>query len=95
MIYIIIITTFLYGRGIKKQRDAQSRGGRLTRAERARLEALQSFGGSGLGEIMDASKKRIARTLEVKSKEEESEDPNKDLLQQQQDKENCINQITA
>lgn len=45
---------------------------------------------------MDASKKRIARTLEVKSKEGESEDPNKeDLLQQQQDKENFINQITA
>ena len=45
---------------------------------------------------MDASKKRIARTLEVKPKEEESEDPNKeDLLQQQQDKENFINQITA
>ena len=45
---------------------------------------------------MDTSKKRIARTLEVKSKEEENDDANKeDLLQQQQDKENFINQITA
>ena len=86
-------------RGVKKQHDAHPRTNRLTRAERARLEALQSFGGSGLGEVMDGSKKRIARTLEVKSKEDnqtESNDANKDgILQQQQDKENLVNQITT
>ena len=50
---------------------------------------------------MDGSKKRIARTLEVKSKEDdqtESNDTNKNddvLQQQQQDKENLVNQITT
>ena len=48
---------------------------------------------------MDGSKKRIARTLEVKSKEDnqtESNDANNDeILQQQQDKENLVNQITT
>jgi hypothetical protein len=64
------------------------------------MEALKSFGGSGLGEVLDGSKKRIARTLEVKSKEEaqsETSDASKDdlLQQQQQDKENFVNQITT
>ena len=45
---------------------------------------------------MDRSKKRIARTLEVKSKEDDQTENNKDeILQQQQDKENLVNQITA
>ena len=85
---------------MKKQRGART--SRLTRAERARLEALQSFGGSGLGEVMDGSKKRIARTLEVKKSKEDEQNKGNDssskdeaLQQQQQDKENLINQITA
>lgn len=82
---------------MKKHRDGRTN--RLTRAERARLEALQSFGGTGFGEVMDGSKKRIARTLEVKSKEDgqtESNDCNEDeVLQQQQDKENLVNQMTT
>ena len=48
---------------------------------------------------MDGSKKRIARTLEAKSKEDdqtESNDTNEDeILQQQQDKENLVNQIAT
>ena len=89
--------SFLVSRGVKKQPAAHPRTGRLTRAERARLEALRSFGGSGLGEVMDGSKKRIARTLEVKSKkDDQSESDDKDdVLQQQQDKENLVNQITT
>ena len=37
---------------------------RLTRVEQARLEALQSFGGGGLQDVMTESKRRIARTLQ-------------------------------
>ena len=37
---------------------------RLTRVEQARLEALQSFGGGGLQDVMTGAKRRIARTLE-------------------------------
>ena len=86
--------------GLKKQPDPQRPTNRLTRAERAQLEALKSFGGSGLGEVMDGSKRRIARSLEVKSKQDdqsENSDTNKDdeVLQQQSDKENLVNQITT
>ena len=48
--------------------------------ERARLEALQSFGGHGLHDVMTTSKKIVSRTLEakrafckLKEKEEEEE----------------------
>ncbi len=37
---------------------------RLTKVERARLEALQSFGGDGLQDVMTTAKRKIARTLE-------------------------------
>lgn len=56
-------------------------GRRLTRLERARLEALQSFGGHGLHDVMTTSKKIVSRTLEakrafckLKEKEEEEEE---------------------
>jgi len=45
--------------------------------ELAKLEALQSFGGGGLSEVMSESKRRVARTLEAKEKrgkEEEQEE---------------------
>ena len=47
---------------------------RLTKVEQARLEALQSFGGSSLVSVMDGATKRVARTLEsAKPKREEEE----------------------
>lgn len=46
---------------------------RLTRVERARLEALQSFGGSGFSDVMGGSKRRVARTLEEKKAEKEGD----------------------
>lgn len=65
---------------------------RLTKVERARLEALQSFGGDGLQDVMTSAKRRIARTLEEKvkeadnseeictDKENESEDAQQDIV---------------
>ena len=41
----------------------------------ARLEALQSFGGGGLSDVMSESKRRVARTLEAKEKEGKGEEP--------------------
>ena len=46
---------------------------RLTRVERARIEALQSFNGSSFNDTMDGSKRKVARTLEAKSKDEDTE----------------------
>ena len=55
--------------------DTQSdTGKRLTRVEWARLEALQTFGGSGFDVILSESKRKIARTLEVRGKEDEGTD---------------------
>ena len=48
--------------------------------ELAKLEALQSFGGGGLSEVMSESKRRVARTLEAKEKrgkEEQEEEEDK------------------
>ena len=42
-------------------------GRRLTRVERARLEALQAFGGGGLQDVMASSKRKIANNLKEKS----------------------------
>ena len=39
----------------------------------ARLEAMQSFGGGGLGDVLSGAKRRIARTLEAKTKGEQGE----------------------
>ena len=43
---------------------------RLTRVERAKLEALHSFGGSGFSDVMGGAKRRVARTLEKKLESE-------------------------
>ena len=45
----------------------------LTRVEKARLEAMQSFGGGGLGDVLSGAKRRVARTLEAKAKGEQGE----------------------
>lgn len=42
--------------------------------ELAKLEALQSFGGGGLSEVMSESKRRVARTLEAKEKRGKEEE---------------------
>ena len=73
---------------------------RLSRVEKARLEALQSFGGNGLGDVMTEAKTRVARTLEVKRKEPDHDEPGPDSskggeLLQEIDKENLINQVTT
>ena len=39
---------------------------RLTRVERARLEAFQSFGGSGLDDVLQTSKKIVSTKLKGK-----------------------------
>ena len=48
---------------------------RLTRVEKARLEALQSFGGSGLDDVMIGSRKKVALTLEKKQEESKENEP--------------------
>ena len=40
----------------------------MTRLERARLEALKSFDGHGLHDVMSTSKRVVSRTLEAKNK---------------------------
>ena len=46
----------------------------MTRFERAKIESLRSFGGCAFNEVMESSKKKIARSLEVKSEKEMSAD---------------------
>ena len=52
----------------------------MTRLEQARLEALQSFGGHGLHDVMTTSKRVVSRTLEAKRKklEEDKEEREKE-----------------
>ena len=45
----------------------------MTKAERARLDALKSFGGCGFDDVMAASRKRIAKTFEMKSGKDKGE----------------------
>ena len=45
----------------------------MTRVEKARLEAMQSFGGGGLGDVLIGAKWRVACTLESKAKGEQGE----------------------
>ena len=59
---------------------------RMTRVERGRMEALQSFGGSNLRDTLDTSKKRVAQTLEAKRDKPAEEESGED-----QDKENNDN----
>lgn len=46
---------------------------RLTKAERARLDALQSFGGCGFDDVLATSRKRIAKTFEMKTENKKGE----------------------
>ena len=48
---------------------------RLTRVEKARLEVMQSFGGSGLDDVMSGSRKKVAITLEKKQDESKENEP--------------------
>ena len=41
-------------------------GRRMTKAERAQQDALQSFGGCGFDDVMATSRKKIAKTFEMK-----------------------------
>ena len=72
-----------------------SSSNRLSRVERARLEALQSFGGSGLGDVMKEAKKCVARTLEIKLEENhESDDISRNEEHHtENDKENLISHV--
>ena len=47
---------------------------RMTKAERARQDALQSFGGCGFDDVMATSRKKIAKTFEMKEDERENEE---------------------
>ena len=42
----------------------------MTKAERARQDALQSFGGCGFDDVLATSTKRIAKTFEMKKESE-------------------------
>ena len=48
---------------------------RLTQVEKARLEVMQSFGGSGLDDVMSGSRKKVALTLEKKQDESKENEP--------------------
>ena len=39
---------------------------RLTRAEQARLEAIKSFGGNSLDNVLDGATRKVSRTLNPK-----------------------------
>ena len=56
--------------------------------ELARLEALQSFGGGGLSDVMSESKRRVARTLEAKEKGGKGDEPENE--EGKEDKENVL-----
>lgn len=43
----------------------------MTRTEQARLEALQSFGGSGLDAVLGGAKRMVARTLDGRKRQDE------------------------
>ena len=43
----------------------------MTKAERARQDALQSFGGCGFDDVMATSRKKIAKTFEMKPEKED------------------------
>ena len=87
--------TFFDSQDLSKQPDPSQATGRLTRAERARLEALHSFGGSGLGDVMGGAKKCVARTLEPKCKENGEFDNDTSKNEEQNDKENLVIQVIA
>ena len=50
-----------------------STGRRLTRVEQARIEALKSFGGAGLDDVLGTSKRKVANTLEPRKEKEIAE----------------------
>ena len=47
---------------------------RMTKAERARLDTLQSFGGCGFDDVLATSRKKIAKTFEMKEEGEKGEE---------------------
>ncbi|CAI8053101.1 hypothetical protein GBAR_LOCUS29043 [Geodia barretti] len=47
---------------------------RMTKAEKARLDALQSFGGCGFNDVLATSKRKIARNFEMKAEKEGGEE---------------------
>ena len=49
-------------------------GRRLTRVEQARIEALKSFGGAGLHDVLGNAKRKVANTLEGKKGKEATEE---------------------
>ena len=50
---------------------------RMTRAERAKQDALKSFGGCGFDMVMGGAKRKVARTLKPRQKKKESEEVEK------------------
>ncbi len=56
----------------------QASGRRLTRVERARLEVMESFGGTNLDTVMDSSTRKVARYLEPKKAGEDAETEQKE-----------------
>ncbi len=46
----------------------------MTQVEKARLEALATFGGTDLNSVMDSSKRRVARLLGGKKEEGKEEE---------------------
>ena len=68
MIHVIISYIFLYFPiSYNFVSDNATSGKVMTRLEKARLEALKSFGGNGLDDVLSSSSRRVARTLKQKS----------------------------
>ena len=63
----------------------------MTRLESAHLEALQSFGGHGLHDVLRSSKKVVSLTLQAKAKkvkEEQKKEEEKKEEEEEGEKEN-------
>ena len=63
----IILFSSTDSANFQSEKTSTCSGRHLTRVERARLEALQAFGGSGLQDVMTSSKRKVACNLEEKN----------------------------
>ncbi len=75
-----MISPIPWSNGRDTSKATNHTGRQLTRVERARLEALQAFGGGGLQDVMATAKRRIACTLEAKVNNQEESGKDKENL---------------
>ena len=63
---ILRVSSGVVGSGPREPKTTR----RMTKAEKARLDAMQSFGGCGFNDVLATSKKKIARNFEMKAEKE-------------------------